>query len=445
MVPRMPLGRRGGGRGDKRAQQALASAVIGRITGAADGADAVRRALARTELERPVRKVAIVDVSDARLAGGIAAALRDERPVAAGPARVVGLDGVDAVVAVVPAALAPADAVGELDRVRDLLLGVLLVGAAPAPAAAREPVAPEGDDPLAALTALERAAGPVEAGLVPVPAPRPSPEPIRKPKPERAPAAAEAELRAAAESALEARLAELAQREAALRSSEASAERVEQLTSQLRDAVRRAERAEANVAELTARLTDASQESARVAALESQLESRLAELAQREAALERIRESLAQREPDAGHAVAEPLAEPVVAEQRSGLFGRRRRAAADAGTTRTENETLRARIAELEQGHAEPPQLLPQPEPELETRPEPDPPAPLAAVEPIAGRPTIFDLERLVDDARARGMSEAEEWEPYVPLLRQHAASDGSIPYEFDDLLRDVFGAAVSV
>lgn len=190
MVTLMSFGRLGRGRGDKRAQQALAAAVVARITGVDDGADAVRRALARTELERPVRKLAIVDVADVRLAEGIAAALRDERSVDAGRADVIGLDGVDAVLAVVPAALTPSDAVLQLERVRNLLLGVILVGAAPS-VSAREPAASDGHDPLEALSALENAAGPVEARLISMPAPTPSPEPTRKPKPP--PAAADAE------------------------------------------------------------------------------------------------------------------------------------------------------------------------------------------------------------------------------------------------------------
>ena len=148
-------------------------------------------------------------------------------------------------------------------------------------------------------------------------------------------------------------------------------------------ATQRAERAEARVGELQARLEAAARENER---LQAELE----------------------QAPAAPAAAAEPR----------GRFGRRK-PDSRVRELQAEVEALRAQLDE-------PPALLPAHEPE-----------PAAAPAPIAfeGRPTLPQLEALAAQSRS------EEWGVYVGLLREHAWPDGTIPPQFDDILRDVFGA----
>ena len=89
-----------------------------------------------------------------------------------------------------------------------------------------------------------------------------------------------------------------------------------------------------------------------------------------------------------------------------------------------ELEELRGRVRELEE------QLRAAPEPQ----PEP---------EPVVQRtPTrrLDDLERIAAEAQARGDARADEQVLYLPLLREHAAIDGTLPPQFDELVASVFG-----
>lgn len=87
------------------------------------------------------------------------------------------------------------------------------------------------------------------------------------------------------------------------------------------------------------------------------------------------------------------------------------------------------------------PEPEPQPEPEPEPQPEPEP-EPEVESEAGGGEPprewSIWKLQRLIrdrpDDARH------EEWAALVHSLRDFARADGTLPVEFDELVRDSFG-----
>jgi len=72
-------------------------------------------------------------------------------------------------------------------------------------------------------------------------------------------------------------------------------------------------------------------------------------------------------------------------------------------------------------------------------------PAPEPATAPVqatrAGSWNINDLQRTVGSQSGATPEQEEEWTAYLFFLRQHAASDGSLPRQFDGLVEDVFGA----
>jgi hypothetical protein len=90
----------------------------------------------------------------------------------------------------------------------------------------------------------------------------------------------------------------------------------------------------------------------------------------------------------------------------------------------------------------------PRPRPRVsEPEPEPEPiPEPEAEPEPPSAEPprewSIWDLQRLIrdrpDDARQ------EEWAALVHSLRDFARADGTLPVEFDGLVRDSFGSILA-
>jgi len=131
----------------------------------------------------------------------------------------------------------------------------------------------------------------------------------------------------------------------------------------------------------------------------------MSDLNPRETALKKINDALAAGKAAAEARVAELEAELAKA-QRGSRFGRRRAA-------------------------EPPPVLLPPHEPAPE-------PAPKPRAEPVTfeGRPTLPQLQALA------AQSGADELAVYVDLLREHAWVDGTIPPQFDDILRDVFGAS---
>jgi len=156
--------------------------------------------------------------------------------------------------------------------------------------------------------------------------------------------------------------------------------------------------------------------------VERRLKQRVDEVTKRERALARRAGELAKRE--AG------------VEQRRGeldqLEARLKQRDAELGET---EQQLAARVGEIAASQKE-----------LEVRaPEPPPPPPEPVTAPVqatrAGSWNINDLQRTVDSQSGATPEQKEEWTSYLFFLREHAASDGSLPRQFDGLVEDVFGA----
>ena len=85
------------------------------------------------------------------------------------------------------------------------------------------------------------------------------------------------------------------------------------------------------------------------------------------------------------------------------------------------------------------PRPIPAPEPEPKPEPEPLPdirPATLGSDLPHEWN--VWDLQRLVRDRPAD--DQQEEWAAMIVSLRDFASADGTLPREFDELVRDSFG-----
>ncbi len=153
--------------------------------------------------------------------------------------------------------------------------------------------------------------------------------------------------------------------------------------------------------------------------VERRLKQRVDEVTKRERALARRAGELAKRE--AG-----------VEQRRSEmdeLEARLNQRDAELGETKHQ---LAARVGEIAASQKE-----------LEVRAaKPPPPEPVTA--PVqatrAGGWNINDLQRTVDSQGGATPEQEEEWTTYLFFLRQHAASDGSLPRQFDGLVEDVFG-----
>jgi outer membrane biosynthesis protein TonB len=92
------------------------------------------------------------------------------------------------------------------------------------------------------------------------------------------------------------------------------------------------------------------------------------------------------------------------------------------------------------------PEPAPEPEPEPAPEPEPEPAKPDPEPEPVYSGPArewnIWDLQRLVRDHA--GESKQEEQAALILSLRDFARADGTLPLEFDELVRESFGALLS-
>jgi hypothetical protein len=169
--------------------------------------------------------------------------------------------------------------------------------------------------------------------------------------------------------------------------------------------------------------------------VERRLNKRISEVTKRERALARRAGELAQRE--AG------------LEQRRGeleqLETRLRQRDEELGATKQQlaarADDLAATERELETRAATPPPLPAEPEPEPASAP-----TPLAAPLPVTrvGSWNVNDLQRTVDAQSGATAEQIEAWRTYLFFLREHAASDGSLPSQFDGLLEDVFGEVMS-
>jgi DNA repair exonuclease SbcCD ATPase subunit len=184
------------------------------------------------------------------------------------------------------------------------------------------------------------------------------------------------------------------------------------------------ERGSARIATLEQELAAAARAGGRVTQLEAQLEEAVRQGDRAQARVTELEAEVARARAD--------LEEAREAAERRGLFGRRaaRAPVEDPARVAELEAKVGALRAQLEKATASEPVLVREP------APEPTEPRPA-----VTSRPTLPDLERLVAEAARRRRPEAEEWGVYVALLRQHAEPGGAIPAEFDDLLRDVFGA----
>jgi hypothetical protein len=117
----MPRRRRGEAKGG-----VLAGAMLSRAVGLDEAVVAVRRAVARVELDGAVIRLGVAAIGEAALAQGIAAALAGERDVVAGTLEsFVGAD--HPVVAVAPAPVPTPAVIEQAEELGDRLLGVVLV------------------------------------------------------------------------------------------------------------------------------------------------------------------------------------------------------------------------------------------------------------------------------------------------------------------------------
>jgi hypothetical protein len=92
------------------------------------------------------------------------------------------------------------------------------------------------------------------------------------------------------------------------------------------------------------------------------------------------------------------------------------------------------------------PQLVaaPEPEPEPDSEPEPEPePAAAVATLPLpvqAQEWNLWELERLTRERGGEDPARDVEWGYLVVYLRDYARPDGTLPTEFDGLVRESFG-----
>jgi hypothetical protein len=117
----MPRRRRGEAKGG-----VLSGAMLSRAVGLDEAVVAVRRAVARVELDGAVIRLGVAAIGEAALAQGVAAALAGERDVVAGTLE--SFAGADhPVVAVAPASVPTPAVIEEAQVLGDRLLGVVLV------------------------------------------------------------------------------------------------------------------------------------------------------------------------------------------------------------------------------------------------------------------------------------------------------------------------------
>jgi hypothetical protein len=100
--------------------------------------------------------------------------------------------------------------------------------------------------------------------------------------------------------------------------------------------------------------------------------------------------------------------------------------------------------AEPAQESAPEPEAEPEPEPE----PEPEQPEPVVAYLPTNAEPrewNLWELERATRDHATDDVARNEERAYLLMYLRDFAGSDGTLPADFDGLVRDAFGDLLRV
>ena len=70
--------------------------------------------------------------------------------------------------------------------------------------------------------------------------------------------------------------------------------------------------------------------------------------------------------------------------------------------------------------------------------------APLPEADEAGRHWNLWELEQIARESGSRDPARDEERELLLLTLRQFAASSGALPSEFDPLVRDVFGSALS-
>jgi hypothetical protein len=89
----------------------------------------------------------------------------------------------------------------------------------------------------------------------------------------------------------------------------------------------------------------------------------------------------------------------------------------------------------------------PEPEPEPEVEPEPEPePEPVVELRPLAPREwNLWDLERRARERAGDDRARDEERSYLLLYLREFATPEGTLPLEFDGLVRESFGDLIEV
>jgi outer membrane biosynthesis protein TonB len=114
-------------------------------------------------------------------------------------------------------------------------------------------------------------------------------------------------------------------------------------------------------------------------------------------------------------------------------------------------EAVPVRTPEPPRIAAAPPPSEPHPEPEQEQEQEPElepEPEPSVAYLPISGGPrewNLWELERVTRDHATDDVAQNEERSYLLMYLREFAGPDGTLPADFDGLVRDAFGDLLSV
>jgi outer membrane biosynthesis protein TonB len=93
------------------------------------------------------------------------------------------------------------------------------------------------------------------------------------------------------------------------------------------------------------------------------------------------------------------------------------------------------------------PEPEPEPEPELEPEPEREP-EPAVVYLPVTEEPrewNLWELERVARENATDDVAKNEERAYLLMYLREFAGSDGTLPADFDGLVRDAFGDLLRV
>jgi hypothetical protein len=89
---------------------------------------------------------------------------------------------------------------------------------------------------------------------------------------------------------------------------------------------------------------------------------------------------------------------------------------------------------------AAPPPPEPEPQPEPEPEPEPEPAIASLPSNEAAREWNLWELERVARDHVSDDVAKNEERAYLLMYLREFAGPDGTLPADFDGLVRDAFG-----